>query len=51
VISLVVGLIILGVLLYLVEAMLPIDANFKLLIRIVVILAALLWIARSFGVF
>jgi hypothetical protein len=51
VISLVVGLIILGVLLWLVETMLPIDAAFKTIIRVVVILAALIWVARALGVF
>jgi hypothetical protein len=41
-------LIVVGVLLYLVESTLPIDAAFKTIIRVVVILAVLLWLVQAF---
>jgi len=47
-ISLLVGLIIIGLLLYLVEAVLPIDPKVKLIIRVVVLIAIVLWIAQLF---
>jgi hypothetical protein len=50
-ISLVIGLIIVGVLLYIVETMLPMDAMVKRLIQIVVVLCLLVYVARFFGVF
>jgi hypothetical protein len=49
-ISLIVGLILVGVLLYVVETLLPIDATIKRLIQVVVVLGCVLWIARAFGV-
>lgn len=46
--SLVVTLIIVGLLLYVVEALLPIDATIKRIIHIVVIVVVLLWLLSIF---
>ena len=48
-IQLVVLLVIIGVALYVIETLLPIDATIKKLIHIVVILAVLLWLLQAFG--
>ncbi len=48
-ISLVIVLIIIGLLLYLVESVLPIDASIKLVIRVVIILAVILWLLSLVG--
>jgi hypothetical protein len=48
-IQLVVALIVVGVLLYLVQ-LLPMDATIKLIIRIVVILAVVLWLLSATGI-
>ena len=48
-IQLVVVLIVLGLLLYIVESLLPIDANIKLVIRIVILLAVILWLLSAFN--
>lgn len=47
-IELIVVLAIVGVLLYLVETLLPIDASFKVIIRVVVILVVIVWLLRAF---
>lgn len=49
-ISLVVVLIIVGVLLYLVNTQLPIEANIKKIINIVVIIAICFWLLQIFGI-
>ena len=49
-ISLVVVLIIIGVLLWLVNAYIPMDATIKKIINIVVIIAVVLWLLNVFGV-
>jgi hypothetical protein len=41
-------LIVVGVVLYLVETTLPIDASIKTIIRVVVILVVLLWLVQVF---
>jgi low temperature requirement protein LtrA len=46
--SLVVTLIVVGLLLYVVEALLPIDATIKRIIHIVVIVVVLLWLLSIF---
>ncbi len=46
--SLVIVLIVIGVLLYLVNQFLPMDANIKKIINIVVIIAVVLWILSLF---
>lgn len=48
-IGLVVTLIVVGVLLYCVESLLPIDATIKRLIQVVVILVVCIWLLRVFG--
>jgi hypothetical protein len=48
-ISLVIVLIVLGLLLYIVEALLPIDPTIKLVIRVVILLAVILWLLSLVG--
>ena len=45
-ISLIFTLIIIGVLLYVIETLLPIDATIKTVIRIIVVLAVVLWLLQ-----
>jgi len=47
-VSLVVVLVLLGVGLYLIEMYVPMAAPIKLIIRVVVILAIVLWLVRTF---
>lgn len=49
-INVIILLVIIGVVLYVVESLLPIDATIKRLIQIVVILAVCLWLLQVFGV-
>lgn len=49
-ISVVIVLIVVGVLLWLVEKYLPMDATLKRIIHIVVIIAVVLWLLSVFGV-
>jgi hypothetical protein len=49
-ISLVVTLIVVGLLVYLEEKYLPIDAQFKKIIRVVVLICVAVWLLYSFGV-
>jgi hypothetical protein len=49
-ISLVIVLIVIGLLLYLVESVLPLDATIKLVIRVVILLAVILWLLSLVGV-
>lgn len=48
-ISLIVTLIIIGVLLYLVNALIPMDAKIKLIINVVVVIAVCVWLLEGFG--
>ena len=48
-IQLIVVLIVIGVLLYVVESLLPIDATIKNIIRIVILLAVVLWLLTLAG--
>jgi len=50
-ITLVITLIVVGVLLWLLEAYVPMDATIKRIIHIVVIIAVVLWLLNVFGVF
>jgi hypothetical protein len=43
-------LVIVGVLLYIVETLLPIDATIKRIIHIVVVLAVCIWLLQALGV-
>jgi hypothetical protein len=47
--QLVVILIVLGLLLYVVESLLPIDPTIKLVIRVVILLAVVLWLLSLVG--
>jgi hypothetical protein len=49
-IQLVVILIVLGLLLYVVESLLPIDPTIKVAIRVVLVLAVVLWLLTLVGV-
>jgi hypothetical protein len=48
-ISLILVLIVIGLLLYLVESVLPIDPQIKLVIRVVIIIAVILWLLSLLG--
>jgi hypothetical protein len=50
-IQLIIGLIIVGVLLWAVESLIPMDAVIRRLIQFVIIMAVLLYILRFFAVF
>lgn len=49
--SLVIALIVVGVLLWLVNAYIPMDATIKRILNIVVIIAVVLWLLKAFGLF
>ncbi len=48
--SLVLTLVVIGILLYCVETYIPMDAQIKQLIKIVVVLACVIWLLKVFGV-
>jgi hypothetical protein len=49
-INVIIVLVIVGVLLYLVESLLPIDATIKRIIHIIVILAVCIWLLQAFRI-
>ena len=49
-VSIIVILIVVGVLLYLVNAHIPMDATIKKIINVVVIIAVVLWLLSVFGI-
>ena len=49
-ISLVVTLIVVGVLLWLINAYIPMDAKIKKILNIVVVIVVILWVLSAFGV-
>lgn len=49
-ISLIIALVVIGVILYIINTMLPIDGNIKKIINIVVILVLCLWLLQAFGI-
>ena len=49
-ISLVVTLIVVGVLLWLINAYIPMDAKIKKILNIVVVVVVILWVLSAFGV-
>lgn len=49
-ISLVVTLVVIGVLLWLVNAYIPMDAKIKKILNIVVVVAVVLWLLYAFGI-
>jgi len=48
--NLVITLIVVGVLLWLVNSYIPMDAKIKNILNIVVVIAVVLWLLRAFGV-
>jgi hypothetical protein len=48
-ISLILVLIVIGLLLYLVESVLPIDPQIKLVIRVLILLAVIVWLLSLIG--
>ncbi len=48
--SLIVAIVVVGVALWVVNAMIPMDAKVKQILNVVVIIVLLLWIASAFGV-
>ncbi len=50
-ISLLVTLIIVGVLLYLLNSLVPMDSRIKTIINVIVILAVCIWLLEGFGLF
>jgi len=48
-IQLIVGLVLVGVILWLVETYVPMDPAIKVVLRIVVVLVVVLWLLRVFG--
>lgn len=49
--SLIIALIVIGVLLWLVNSYIPMDATIKRILNIVVIVAVVLWLLKAFGLF
>ncbi|HEX7410154.1 MAG TPA: Thivi_2564 family membrane protein [Candidatus Binatia bacterium] len=49
-INVIIVLVIVGVLLYIVETLLPIDATIRRIIHIVVVLAVCIWLLQAFGI-
>lgn len=49
IISLIVALIVVGVILYLINNYLPMDGKIKTILNVVVVIAVILWLLRSFG--
>jgi hypothetical protein len=51
IIQLLVVLVVIGVVLYLVNTLIPMDARIKTIINVVVILCVCLWLLQVFGIF
>jgi hypothetical protein len=49
-INVIIVLVVVGVLLYIVEALLPIEATIKRIIHIIVVLAVCIWLLQAFGI-
>lgn len=49
-VQLIVGLIVIGVLLWLVNTYLPMDGKIKQILNIAVVIAVVLWVLRAFGI-
>jgi hypothetical protein len=48
-VSLIITLVVVGVILYLINNYLPMDGKIKSILNIVVVIAVILWLLRSFG--
>ena len=51
ILTILVGIIIVGVLLYLVNAYIPMDAKIKNILNVVVVIVLVVWLLYAFGVF
>jgi hypothetical protein len=51
ILGMLVVLIIVGVVLWLVNTMIPMDAKIKMILNVVVVIFVLLWLAEAFGIF
>jgi len=49
-ITLIIGLVILGVALYLLETYIPMSPPIKMVIRVVIVLVLVVWLLRFFGI-
>ena len=50
-ISIVIGLVVVGVVLWLINTYIPMDGKIKSILNIVVVIAVILWLLSAFGVF
>lgn len=50
-ISLLIGLVVIGVVLYLINTLLPMDGRIKTVINVIVVLAVCVWLLRFAGLF
>lgn len=50
-ISILVTLVVIGVLLYLANTVLPMDANIKKIVNVIVLLAVCVWLLGAFGIY
>lgn len=48
-VQIIVGLIVIGVVLWAVNQLIPMDAKIKQILNVVVILAVILWLVKAFG--
>ncbi|GAA0762738.1 hypothetical protein FHS52_003169 [Erythromicrobium ramosum] len=48
-VSLIITLVVVGVILYLINNYLPMDGKIKSILNIVVVIAVILWLVRTFG--
>ena len=48
-IGLIVVLVVVGVILYLINSIIPMDGNIKMIINVLVVLVVCLWLLQSFG--
>lgn len=49
-VSIVISLIVVGVLLWVVNSLIPMDAKIKQILNVVVVIAVVLWLLKAFGV-
>ncbi len=49
-IEVIVALVLVGIVLYLINSFIPMDAKIKQILNIVVVVAVILWLLRAFGV-
>ena len=49
-INVIISLVVVGVLLWLINTYLPMDAKIKSILNVVIVIAVVIWLLRSFGV-